>query len=161
MPEAWGRPGAPSGASAWRRPSEGCHRLGGEAEERRRGAAGSRQVRASPPLVGGQRLDGGGAEGGEEVAQGVVLFPPHTPSSGLKGGKKSHRVLKKNYTHHPRFETPPLADPPQLLPESLFIFRSCLMDGSPLAAPRLPACMYPAEKFPLFTKGSEAWLPKK
>lgn len=102
-----------------------------------------------------------GAEGGEEVAQGVVVCPPPHPVEWPKRREKSHRVLKKIYTHHPRFETPPLADPPQLLPESLFIFRSCLMDGSPLAAPRLPACMYPAEKFPLFTKGSEAWLPKK
>lgn len=42
---------------------------------------------------------------------------------------------------------------PQLLPESLFIFQSSLMEGSPLAAPRLRDCMYPAESFHCSGKG--------
>lgn len=48
-PEACGRPGAPSGACAWRRPSAGCRRRGEAAARRRREAAGSRQVRAARP----------------------------------------------------------------------------------------------------------------
>lgn len=51
------------------------------------------------------------------------------------------------------FETSCLSDPPQLLPESLFIFQSFLMEGSPLAAPRPRVCMYLAESFHCSGKG--------
>lgn len=66
VPEACGRPGAPSGACAWRRPSAGCRRDGGAAARRRRGAAGSRQVR----LRGRAHVLRAAARTGERVGDG-------------------------------------------------------------------------------------------
>lgn len=82
-------------------------------------------------------------------------------SAAVTSEKKLTRRTKAGFCFFPSsfqviyggFETSCLSDPPQLLPESLFIFQSSLMEGSPFAAPRPPVCMYPAESFHCSGKG--------
>lgn len=85
---------------------------------------------------------------------------PWSGSTAVASEKKLTRRAKAGFCFSPSFqviyggfETSCLSDPPQLLPESLFIFQSSLMEGSPLAAPCPPVCMYPAESFHCSGKG--------